>query len=96
MVLGWGWTGEACELISGCGTGDDEPWFYENEEICNGRCSYGYLSNETVELPQEFTLSSYPNPFNPTTTISFTIPESGLTTITLGIWASVWQFNFLC
>jgi len=69
-------------VISGCGMGDDASWFYDNEEICNGRCSYEYLSNETVELPQDYTLSYYPNPFNPTTTITFSIPEFGLTTIT--------------
>ena len=33
-------------------------------------------------IPNTYTLSSYPNPFNPTTTITFTIPEFGLTTIT--------------
>ena len=39
-VLGWGWTSETCELISGCGMGDDEPWFYDTEEICTTRCIY--------------------------------------------------------
>ena len=33
-------------------------------------------------IPNTYTLSSYPNPFNPTTTITFTIPKFGLTTIT--------------
>ncbi len=28
-------------------------------------------------LPEEFTLKAYPNPFNPTTTIEFTMPEAG-------------------
>jgi len=83
MVLGWGWTGETCELISGCGTGDDAPWFYDDKETCVGRCSFMNLSTETVELPHEYTLSSYPNPFNPTTTIFFSIPEFGFTTITV-------------
>ena len=32
-------------------------------------------------IPNTYTLSSYPNPFNPTTTITFTIPEFGHTTI---------------
>ena len=42
MVLGWGWIGSSCELISGCGMGDDAPWFYESENICNTRCTYEY------------------------------------------------------
>ena len=34
------------------------------------------------ELPQEYTLEqNYPNPFNPVTTISFGIPESGMTSL---------------
>ncbi len=28
-------------------------------------------------VPEEFTLKAYPNPFNPTTTIEFTMPEAG-------------------
>ena len=47
MVLGWGWTGEVCELISGCGVGDDEPWFYNNYEICSTRCDINY--NDCVD-----------------------------------------------
>ena len=33
-------------------------------------------------IPNTYAFSSYPNPFNPTTTISFSIPKFGLTTIT--------------
>jgi len=40
MELGWGWTGETCELISGCGAGVDEPWFYDSYGICSNRCNY--------------------------------------------------------
>jgi hypothetical protein len=29
------------------------------------------------DLPEEFTLGMYPNPFNPTTAFSFTLPEAG-------------------
>ncbi len=33
-------------------------------------------------VPQEYTLSqNYPNPFNPSTSINFSIPKSGLTTL---------------
>ena len=35
-----------------------------------------------LNLPQEYTLEqNYPNPFNPVTTISFGIPESGMTSL---------------
>ncbi|MCX7876470.1 MAG: T9SS type A sorting domain-containing protein [Melioribacteraceae bacterium] len=36
------------------------------------------------EIPVEYSLEqNYPNPFNPTTTISFVIPKSGLTTLSV-------------
>jgi len=43
-----------------------------------------YNLNETIEISNQliFTLEqSYPNPFNPTTTIRFTIPENGIVTL---------------
>jgi alpha-tubulin suppressor-like RCC1 family protein len=45
--------------------------------------SYSYLEEVevNVELPKVFALEqNYPNPFNPTTTITFTLAEDGLTT----------------
>lgn len=36
------------------------------------------LSNE---LPADYSISNYPNPFNPTTTISYQLPENGFVTI---------------
>ncbi len=42
----------------------------------------GELSAQDDPLPSKYSISSiYPNPFNPTTTISFSIPQFGLTTI---------------
>jgi len=49
-----------------------------NYEVC------GELSITDNHFPATYDLlSPYPNPFNPTTTISFSIPEFGLTTITV-------------
>jgi len=46
-------------------------------------CEENEMSNEVSIIPNNYNISSiYPNPFNPTTTISFSIPEFGLTTIT--------------
>ena len=51
MAMGVAWTGNTCEVISGCGMGDDAPWFYDNHQVCMTRCSYGYnpgCTNETA------------------------------------------------
>ena len=74
----------AYEYISedciGC-TDFDAGNYDPDATIDDGSCIT--LAIESIELPEDYSLQhSYPNPFNPTTTISFSIPEFGLTTIT--------------
>jgi len=54
---------------------------YQSETINYIELTTTGVGNEN-SLPKEYTLDqNYPNPFNPSTSISFTIPESGFTTL---------------
>ena len=78
---------EECDTGSAFGT-ESYP---ANDDSCPGNCSINEAGVGTCDplalgeliIPYNYNISSiHPNPFNPATTISFSIPEFGLTTIT--------------
>ena len=56
---------------------------YRLKQIDNdGAFKYSQEAEVTIEVPKVFTLNqNYPNPFNPTTTISFTLAQDGITVL---------------
>ena len=79
--------GEECDP----GSSDSGLTYYADDNSCPGNCSINEAGVGTCDplalgeliIPYNYNISSiHPNPFNPATTISFSIPEFGLTTIT--------------
>jgi hypothetical protein len=89
--LGWGSIG----FVAGSGTSNTEHTYsYSDANISSGTYAYRLkqidnsgtfkYSNEaevTISVPKVLTLANYPNPFNPTTTLSFTLAQDGFTTL---------------
>jgi hypothetical protein len=86
-------------FVNGAGTSNSlHDYFFSDQILSNGRYAYrikqidndglfAYYGNAEIAIdvtPKEFSLKgNYPNPFNPTTTIEFTVPTDGYTTLTV-------------
>ena len=57
--------------------------FTSDMVVGNGFDTFG-LSREALSAPMEYSLSdAYPNPFNPTTTLSFSVPTEGVVSLNI-------------
>ncbi|MCA0445548.1 MAG: T9SS type A sorting domain-containing protein [Bacteroidetes bacterium] len=62
--------------------GETDPLQYKNEKgYWDFNAGKGVITsvegNSNTEKPEKFSISAYPNPFNPATLISYSIPQSG-------------------
>jgi len=82
--MGASWSCAGCMEQTACNYNSDATIEdYSCELPIEGyNCNGEELFNNSKIIPANFLLSIYPNPFNPITTISFTIREFGFTTIT--------------
>ena len=65
-------TGETIDLFN----------HHTNQWANNELYLLGSLKN-TKLLPEDFTLSAYPNPFNPSTNLQFSVPYNGIITLAI-------------
>lgn len=90
--------GNLITFVNGFGTTSEEKFYsYTDQNLPNGNYEYELVQidydgtkevvaklNVEVDIPLNYELAqNYPNPFNPSTTISFTIPQSDFTTLTI-------------
>ena len=87
MVLGIGWINNHCEYISGCDwvidSVDYSEAFFDSMDDCQESCII-LNSPEFSMLPISYKAHhNYPNPFNASTLIPYTITQPGKVTITI-------------
>jgi hypothetical protein len=64
------------------GTYSDPDWTAQfGRENANIQSQNGQITALIKEIPTEYSINNYPNPFNPTTTINYQLPEYGFVTI---------------